>query len=85
MLPSCRLGVPMSIAWDHLSEFEQFSLLIHGFSGEHRFMGLMKIAYCDESADQRPPGPKVYAVSGYLATASSSSIWPTTKNVAVIP
>lgn len=60
-------GVPMSSAWDHLSEFEQFSLLIHGFSGEHRFMGLMNIAYCDESADPRPP--KVYAVSGYLGTA----------------
>ena len=60
-------GAPISP--EHLSEFEKFSLLIHGFRGEHRFMGLMNIAYCDESADLRPPGPKVYAVSGYLGTA----------------
>jgi hypothetical protein len=61
-------GAPMTIAWDHLSDFEQFSLLIHGFKGEHRFMGLMKIAYCDESGDHR--SPKIFAVSGYLGVAA---------------
>lgn len=54
------------IAWGHLSEFEQFSLLTHGFRGEHRFMGLLNIAYCDESEDKRRDPRKVYTVSGYL-------------------
>ena len=59
----------MSIVWEHLSEFEQFSLLIHGFKGEHRFMGLMKIAYWMRAQMSGHRGLRFYAVSGYLGTA----------------
>lgn len=57
----------MNIAWDCLPEFEQFALFVHHFAGEHRFMALMNLAYCDESEDVREP--PVFSVSGYLARA----------------
>ena len=53
--------------WDELSEFEQFAMLVHSDDSEHRFMALMNVAYCDESADSRPP--RVFSVSGYLGRA----------------
>lgn len=55
--------VRSALNWERLPELEQFDLISRPDS-EHRFMAVMNLAYCDESAD--PRSPPVYSVSGYL-------------------
>jgi hypothetical protein len=49
--------------WAEKSELEQLVMLLNPDS-EHRFMGLINVAYCDESATHI--APTVYAISAYL-------------------
>ena len=55
------------VAWDGVSEFEQWvRFVVCPFPSEHQLMGLINVAYCDES-ETTGTGP-VFTISALLAT-----------------
>jgi hypothetical protein len=52
--------------WSQLSGFDQLAMLVHHPDSEHRFMGLMVVAYADESEHHKEPA--IYVVSALLGS-----------------